>query len=220
MRISIILLSIFIFCGVSSAQNENAKNIKVMTIYILENGTKKMQRQAQYDESGKVSNEKNYYNGKVTQESKYFYEPDGRLSYREVTWTMGADEPPMKYKVTYEYDNDERISAFRLEGQYSTDVSPNYFQYVYDENGRQIKMLHYFRYPDIGEYSNKLAYTTEYEYDAKGNKIQAIQKCNMDFPDDMTMHYTYDENNYVISSEVIYSDLTSHIFQYEYELYK
>ncbi len=219
MRAVLILTGLLFFCGIGFAQNENAKNIKTMTIYIIENGVNKMQRQSLYDKSGNVTNEKNYFNGKVTQESQYVYGSDGKLSYRDVVWTMADDDPPMKYKVIYEYGNDGKMSGFRLEGEYATDVSPNYFQYVYDKSGRQIKLLHYFRYPESPEFNNKLAYTTEYEYDSNGNKIMAVEKSNMEYPDNMTIHYTYNEKNYIVSSEVIYSDLTSHIFQYEYELY-
>ncbi|MBQ9198852.1 MAG: hypothetical protein IJ141_01555 [Lachnospiraceae bacterium] len=141
---------------------------------------------------------------------KYEYDSNGNL----VKWTIcDSNEKPVSDTAvtTWEYDSNNNMTRFN--GQDRESGAYYNREWMYDENGNEIKEINY-NYTDdsVKDYTAK-------EYDSNGNMIKEI---SYDSNDSIT-YYTenvYDEYNNIIKASRYGSDgkLTS-VTEYEYDFY-
>lgn len=199
-----------------TAVKKDPRKIKTQICYDITNPKKEiLLTKTEFDNNGKELKIVGFdENGKEIETIKSIYDEKGlkiRKDAKESDYEGGFRE----YTVTYKYDDKGRLLSEKYAGDYATDVSPDYFEYVYSDSDKPVEKLHYVTV--MPENPKDLQYRETIKYDEKGNKIEEVTKgTKFDYLEKIT--YKYDENNMLIESTNDYDGSISK-YKYTYEYY-
>ena len=153
-----------------------------------------------YDTDGKLIKEDFYFNDSLLHYVEYEYDENGfMISDTEYSYLYNGEVHEVR--TEYIYDDKGRLSA---EQAYQNDHQSWRIEYEYDEQDRLIKDNYYSR---INSYRS-------YSYDENGNLSEKTD--DGEFGITVT-HYTYDEDNRLISAEEYHENELMYTYEYEYE---
>ncbi len=201
----------------SAEKTQEPRKIMTQLAYQIMSPAKEyLSMKTDYDQTGKKIKETYYSDdGKVTETIKYDYDNKNLFTKVNVT-RSGFDEEKMDYTIAYKYDDKGKLISEKYSGDYATDVSPDYFEYVYENSDKPVEKLHYVTIDPSNP--KDLIYKETYKYDSKGNKVEEVLKgITFDYLEKST--FEYDDNNQLIRSIRDNGEGPVSKFRYEYEYY-
>ncbi len=187
-------------------------NIKTEYIYRKEGDKEILISKIEYNKEGNKITKINYFDNREISKTSYEYNRENKLikSTTLMDATFGTVDLGgvnwVSYTTTYIYDDKGREAGFKNEGE-SSRLTIKEVEYKYEDGNKPTKGLEY-----IGQKEGEkiLAFTVDFKYDNKGNKIEEIRKAVIDSTDlgsfrEIT-RYEYDKNNILIKSITSFSN--------------
>ncbi len=201
----------------TAEKTQEPRKIMTQLTYQITNPAKEyLSTKTDYDRNGTKIKETYYSDdGKVTETINYDYDNKGLMTKVNLK-RSDFDEETMEYTIANKYDEKGRLISEKYSGDYATDVSPDYFEYVYTDSDKPVEKNHYVTI--MPDNPKDLIYKETYKYDSKGNKIEDVLKgITFDYLEKST--FEYDDNNQLIRSTRDNGEGPVSKFRYEYEYY-
>jgi hypothetical protein len=201
----------------TAEKTQEPRKIMTQLAYQITNPAKEyLSTKTDYDQTGKKIKETYYSDdGKVTETINYDYDNKGLMTKVNLK-RSDFDEETMQYTIANKYDDKGRLISEKYSGDYATDVSPDYFEYVYTDSDKPVEKNHYVTI--MPDNPRDLIYKETYKYDSKGNKVEEVLKgITFDYLEKST--FEYDDNNQLIRSTRDNGEGPVSKFRYEYEYY-